>query len=213
MSKKKQSKRVSESGVNEFINRLKNKGIDAGKEEAEKIVDNANKKAGKIVNDAEKQAEKLLSDAKKKIEKLEKSATESINIAFRDSVLNLENTISKTFVKQLKQMVKSEMSQEKSIRDLITAVIKATTNKKDLQILIVDHIGNNEKIDPAIYGITSSMLKEGIQLSKTYEKNKTGIMVKNAKTGIEIDMTDDAISELLLEHLLPRYQEILKGDK
>jgi V/A-type H+-transporting ATPase subunit E len=205
-TKKQEKNAIKEVGVNQFINRLKTKGINEGKIQGDQIISEANKKADKILSNAKKEAEQMLSKAKETIAKQEKSAKESINIAFRDSVLKFENSLTDDFVKTLKGMVKNNFTDKEFLKELILEIVKNLSGKNEIYII------DDEKINPSVYGITKKMLDEGIEISnlKTGLKNKKGIVIKNQKQGIEIDLTDESVSEMLLENLLPKYQELIK---
>jgi V/A-type H+-transporting ATPase subunit E len=162
---------------------------------------------------AGKDAEKMISDAKKKSDKLEKSAKESIKIAFRDSVLDLQNSIQNSFIKELGKMVKKDMSDKKTIKEMILKIIETSSGKSETEILIADPIRDEDTIKAAVYGITQEMLKDGMELKHFASKDRKGIIIRESKNGLEIDLTDKVVSELLLEHLLPIYQNLLKGEK
>ena len=54
------------------------------------------------------------------------------------------------------------------------------------------------------------MLREGVDL-KPSEDMSGGIRIQMVGEDLEIDLSEKAISELLLEFLLPRYRAILSG--
>jgi len=65
-------------------------------------------------------------------------------------------------------------------------------------------------IRATVLGISGNMLREGVELIPS-SSVPGGARVKLVGEDLEIDMTDDAISRLLLKHLLPRYKSILEG--
>jgi len=56
------------------------------------------------------------------------------------------------------------------------------------------------------------MLRDGVELSPS-ENLKRGIRIRLIGEDLELDLSDQAISELLLENLLPRYQAIVRGEE
>jgi V/A-type H+-transporting ATPase subunit E len=197
-----------EAGVNEFITRLRKKGIDEGKYKANEIVKKAEEKAKEILKSAEKEAEKIISKADRKATKLEKSAKESIKSAFRDSALELRSALEESFVQQLEKQTKEALSDKKLIKEMILKIVENAS--KQTEVLLLDPVKDEEKIKLSLYGITKTMLKEGIELKYFCSPDKTGIIVKETKKGIEIDLSDKAISDLLLDNLLPIYREIIE---
>ncbi len=69
--------------------------------------------------------------------------------------------------------------------------------------------GNN-RMRNLVLGITGEMLREGVEL-KPSEDMSGGIRIQMVGEDLEIDLSDKAISELLLEILLPRYRAIVTG--
>jgi len=58
--------------------------------------------------------------------------------------------------------------------------------------------------------IASATWREGVVV-KTLETGGRGIKVRLLDDDLEIDLTDEAIAELLLEHLQPRFRAVLTG--
>ena len=54
------------------------------------------------------------------------------------------------------------------------------------------------------------MLREGLVFSRA-EGSQSGIRVKLLDSGVSIDLTEQAVAELLLAHLQPRFRALLEG--
>jgi V/A-type H+-transporting ATPase subunit E len=54
------------------------------------------------------------------------------------------------------------------------------------------------------------MLREGVGFGVA-EDGKPGILVKLVGEDMQIDLTEGAISQLLLRHMLPRFRAVLHG--
>jgi V/A-type H+-transporting ATPase subunit E len=67
-----------------------------------------------------------------------------------------------------------------------------------------------KKLQHLVLGITEGMLREGIELTSSTNV-KAGIKVRLTGKDIELDLSDEAFSDLLLKYLLPRYREIVSG--
>jgi V/A-type H+-transporting ATPase subunit E len=61
-----------------------------------------------------------------------------------------------------------------------------------------------------VLGISGDMLREGVDL-KPSEDISGGIRIRLVGEDLEIDLSDQAISDLLLQNLLPRYRAIVTG--
>ena len=58
--------------------------------------------------------------------------------------------------------------------------------------------------------VTKDMLREGIEIG-TRDDDSSGIRIQLREEDIEIELTDQAIAELLLRHLVPRFRAIMEG--
>jgi V/A-type H+-transporting ATPase subunit E len=87
-----------------------------------------------------------------------------------------------------------------------------------LEILVSDLLVGREAENPeldevmrsAVLGISDTMLREGVEIIPSSEVSG-GARVRVVGDNLEFDLTDEAISKLLLKHLLPRYRDILEG--
>jgi V/A-type H+/Na+-transporting ATPase subunit E len=211
--KKKETTTPQEAGVNEFIRRLRKKGVDEGKYRATEIVKEAEEKAKKIVAKAQKDADKLVATAKAKSTKMENSAKDSIKTAFRDASLELQTAVQDDFIKELRKIVKKEVSDKKMIKQMILKIVENATSKDKKEILISDPVKDGDKVKASVYGITQAMLKDGLVLKHFASPDKAGIIIKEGKKGLEVDLTDKAIADLLVENLLPVYRDLLSENK
>jgi V/A-type H+-transporting ATPase subunit E len=67
-----------------------------------------------------------------------------------------------------------------------------------------------QQVKDLVLGITGEMLREGVELHPSGAISG-GIRVRLIGEEVEIDLSDQALSELLLKHLLPRYRAIVTG--
>jgi len=61
-----------------------------------------------------------------------------------------------------------------------------------------------------VLGLSGEMLEQGVDL-KPSEDIGGGIRIRLVGEDLEIDLSDTAISELLLQTMLPRYRAIVTG--
>jgi V/A-type H+-transporting ATPase subunit E len=55
------------------------------------------------------------------------------------------------------------------------------------------------------------MLKDGVTIAAEPNRKRTGMRVQIAGEDVEIDLSDAAVSDLLAQHLLPRFRDLLEG--
>lgn len=214
------------SGVEELIERLRDEGVKAGNQEASKVLEEAEHKAQQIIEQAKTQASDILSNARSEIETEQNAARESLRIAIRDTTLELEQELKSRFDAHVRRLVSKELEDKEFLKKLILAIAGVATYNlsKDqyLDLLLTSELFEFEEEDVNltklgkerlryfILGITGDMLREGIELSPSRDINK-GIRIKLAGEDLEIDLTENAISDLLLKYILPRYKEIVTG--
>src|SRR5208337_251213 len=61
-----------------------------------------------------------------------------------------------------------------------------------------------------VLSLGGGMLREGISFGVT-DDGEAGIRVRLVDDDVRIDLTESAISELLLRHMLPRFRALLRG--
>ncbi|MCF8129645.1 MAG: hypothetical protein K9N10_14140 [Deltaproteobacteria bacterium] len=217
------------SGVQDLIARLRDDGVKAGREKAEQVLREAQEEAAKIVAEAETQAEEILGRAKVQIERERKACMGSLKTAIRDTELKMESELKVDFAAHVRRLVSIEMGDREFIKQCILAVSGMATGNmvcegQPVEVLLpkelfeTDESGSRltpegkERMHHLVLGISADMLREGVEL-KPSRNLKRGIRVRLVGEDLEIDLSDKAISDLLLENLLPRYQAIVRGEE
>ena len=67
-----------------------------------------------------------------------------------------------------------------------------------------------EQLHHLVLGISGEMLREGVEIKKAGEE-QVGMRIRMVGEDVEIDLTENAISDVLLKYLLPRYRAIVAG--
>lgn len=219
-------------GVESLIERLKNDGVEAGRTEADKLIEEAKKESYRILNDARQEANKLITEATQKIQSEKQAALEALKLALRDLRLELRQQLINRFKEEVKRLIHKELDNESTMRQLI--LLFGLNSAKELQefkaknieielpekVLEFDKIRNNPKLletdslKQLVQGITSQMLKEELNFKiNTENKGEVGIKVRILGEGqdVELDFSEDAMNALLLKHLQPRFRALLEG--
>lgn len=217
------------SGVRELIARLRDDGVKAGREKADQVLREAREEAARIVAEAKAEAEELLSKARVKIERDRTACMGSLQMAIRDTELKMEAELKGDFAAHVRRLVSVEMGDREFIKQCILAVSGMATGHmvcegQPVEILLpkdlfetndsgtrLTHEGK-ERMHHLVLGISGDMLREGVEL-KPSETLKHGIRIRLIGEDLEIDLSAQAISELLLQNLLPRYQAIVRGEE
>jgi V/A-type H+-transporting ATPase subunit E len=215
------------SGVQELISRLRDEGVKAGREKSDQILREAQEQAAQIVAQAKAEAEALLSKARNEIEREKAAALESVRVAIRDTELKMEAEVKADFAAHVRRLVSVEMSDKKFLRQMILGIAgmaageKACEDKPVEVLLPKDLFESDEKhtrltekgqerVRRLVLGISGDMLRDGVDL-KPSDDISGGIRIRLVGEDLEIDLSDQAISDLLLQNLLPRYRAIVSG--
>lgn len=215
------------SGVQELINRLRDDGVKAGKEKADQVLREAREQAAQIVGRAKAEATEMLDKARSEIETEKAAANESLRVAIRDTKLKMQAEVKSKFAAAVKRLVSMELRDKEFLRQVILAIAGLAAGDKacgeqPVNVLLPKELFETDEKGPRlteegrdrmrhlVLGITGEMLREGVEL-KPSEDMSGGIRIQMVGEDLEIDLSDKAISELLLEFLLPRYRAIVTG--
>lgn len=215
-------------GVEELIDRLRLDGINAGEEEGKKKLIEAEKQAEQIVCDAKAKAEKIVADAKREATQLRLGGEEALAIAMRDIVLKLKAKLSETVGEKVQHLIAHQLDQEAFLQQLILEVAgKARRDtkldeQKQLQVLLPEKLIGIEELrhNPLelkegslshfILSVAGDVLREGVEFAQS-EDGRSGIVIYLREMDVQLDMTEERLAQVLLEHLQPRFRAILEG--
>jgi len=211
------------SGVQDLVDRLREKGIEEGQRRAEEISGNAKKEAHEIIHAAKQEAEQILNKARHEKEQLEKSGRDAMNLAARDAILELKETLSHQFSEQVHGLVSHHLRDEALLQRMILEIAgkarpSEASGKMEL-LLPEDVVGLKElRLHPEnvqegtlshfVLSVSAELLREGVTID-THDGD--GIRIRLVEEDIEIDLSTQAITNLFLEHLLPRFRALLEG--
>jgi V/A-type H+/Na+-transporting ATPase subunit E len=211
------------AGVQNLVDRIRDQGVLAATEKANKILRDAEAKSAKMLADARREVEQLRENARIEIESNHAAALEALKLSARDTVLQLEAKVASAFEVFVQRLVTSATRDEKFIKSIVLVLADHTQKEligdKEIQILISESILTgqpNEKLEErtkqTILGISSEMLREGVELIPSSEI-EGGACVRLVKDKLEIDLSDKAISRLLYQRILPRFKALLEGSE
>lgn len=216
------------SGVEVLIERLREEGVNKGRQEAERIVRDAEHRAEWLVSQAQEEADRLLAAARAKSERLERSTQEALQVAARDAVLNLKTQLSAQFAAQVRRLVSHQLSNEALLEKLILELmarvredLRLDESKKIAVVLPRDVVGIEElrrrpeqlkegTLSHFVLSVAKDMLRDGVSFIFDDEV-KSGLMLRLGEGEVEIDLSDQAVAALLMAHLQPRFRALLEG--
>ncbi len=214
------------SGVDALIERLRDEGVDEGRSKAQRIISEAETRASWMVSQAREEAERITSRAREEARRSQKGAEEAMLIAARDALLSVKAQLTQQFAGKVRRLVSETVSKEKILEQMVLELVGRSRHEVGEEgevevILPHDVVGvddlrrniNDLKEGPLsnfILAETTDMVREGVSFGVS-EEDEGGLRLKLNEGEIELDMTDRAVAELLLQHLQPRFRALLEG--
>ena len=195
--------------IKQICDILRKDTIEPARKEGENIVAEASLEAEKIMESAKSEAARVLEEARSAVEQEKKVFRTALKQASRQCLEELKQLIgAKLFDEELHDRVTGKVSSPEIIASLISAIIKAL-EKDGIDTDISAIISKNASVDQV-----NSLLGEGI-IKKLKEESVIvgdfagGAMVRLHGKKIILDISSDALKELIASHLRKDFRTIL----
>lgn len=215
------------SGVEELIRRLQEEGVNKGQAEAEQLLAEARAEAARIRAEAEAEARALREQTRQEAETARRAGQEALQVAYRDTVLSLKNWLLQRFSGDVERLVSAEMSDREFLQRLILEVAGRVRERHGLDTGAIELLIPEEAVEVEelrrhpeelragtlshfVLARAGSLLREGVSL-QVVPDGPAGISIRLVDRDVEIDLGDDAVAQLLLQHLQPRFRAFLEG--
>jgi V/A-type H+-transporting ATPase subunit E len=213
----------SASGVQELIDQIREKGVNEGKTEGTRIVEDAEQRAEWIIKQAKEEAEAIRKEAEENSRFVKDAGQDALGLAFRDIKLKLKDELSNQFSEQLRKLVDKELQDPNTLKSLlVSAVSKTMIPDEALTIVLPEKVkGINElredhksleqgPLVELVSDTAKKMLTKGVDIRLDNNMNSgLTFLLNDGKVTLEI--TDKSLSDMLLQHLQPRFRAILEG--
>ena len=213
------------SGVQQLIDRLREEGISEGRNQADKLLEDARNQARQIINRARDEAEGILVQAREEAEQYRNNAREAMEIAARDTVLELKSNLTSRFNRRVSEMVGITINDQEFLQKVILEIAGRVREQIEegerVEILLpADIIGleelrrHPEKVKEGSLGQfvlsgAGQMFREGVTIRGG--THKKGIQIRLVDQKLQIDISEQVIAEILMQHLVPRFRALLEG--
>ncbi len=215
-------------GIDALIQKLRDEGVSAGRKQADSILAQAKQSAKQMVDKANEEARKHLEASRKEAAAFQSAGEAAIKTAMRDTMLEMKSRLMQRFSADVKRLVGAELQHEALLKQLILEVAGkaretlAASDAQQLEVVLpaqvvgLEALRNNPdelrsgKLTQYVLGLSDDIMREGVSFSAS-EDITAGIRIHMVDKEITLDLTDEAIAALLLEHLQPRFRAILEG--
>ncbi|MFC0219484.1 V/A-type H+-transporting ATPase subunit E [Pseudochelatococcus lubricantis] len=216
------------SGVEALIARLRDEGVGAGRTEAERIVGEAQVLARATVEEAEEQAAGMLEKARREAANLQRAGEDALKAAARDTVLDLKDYLSRRFAGDVAKTVSAAMRDEELLKRMILAVAgrvreEAGVDRSQEVVFQLPRaaVGLDElrrrpeelkegSLTHFAAASAAAMLREGVTFARA-DDDAGGLRIQLLDRGVSVDLTDQAVADMILAHLQPRFRALLEG--
>lgn len=212
------------SGVEELIQRLREQGVESGQRNADELLEQARRAAEGRLNDARREAENILSMAREEASQTKNAGKEAVQLAVRDGILSLKAELAEHFGDRIRRLVTRELENKDFLKQVILEVAgrAAPPQDRSAEILLPSEFVGLEQLrrNPEdakegtlshfVVTVTKAILREGIGIG-VRDDDMAGIRIRLTEDDLEIDLTDRAVTDLLLRHLAPRFRALMEG--
>ena len=215
-------------GVDALIAKLRDEGVSAGRGEADRIIAEARAQAKQIIDKASAEAKQRLAAAQKEGDAYQAAGEEAVKTAMRDTVLDMKARLMQRFSADVRRLTSEELGKEETLKQMILELVGRARSDagldkaEEVEVILPEKAAGLEELrkNPPelqkgaatqyVLGLTDEMLREGVNFSAS-EDVKSGVRIRIVKGEITLELTDEAIAALLLQHLQPRFRAVLEG--
>jgi len=197
--------------IESFVKKLQTEGVDAGRQAAEKIKKEAMIEAEKIVADAKSEATAILEKAGSDAEKELARAQTELELAVRDGILKLRESLGRTLSVLLARRLEEKLSEPDYLADIVREVVR-TYAKADAELQAPIEINLSEEmrdqLDEGVFNDLSRVLGEGENhpdLRATFTKAGFEYKIRSAT----VEVSPESVADLLSEMVGPALREIV----
>ncbi len=214
------------SGVETLIQRLREEGVNEGKNEAEKLLSDAETRAKWVVSQAREEAARILKSARDDAQRQKTATEEAMQVAARDALLSVKTDLTHQFAYKVRRLVAENVSKEDLLQKMILEVVGCMRDEIDENepaevILPRDVIGVEDlrrrpeelregSLSQFVLAEAGDMVREGVRFGVS-EDDEGGLRISLKGGDLTLDLTDKAVADLILQHLQPRFRALLEG--
>ena len=197
--------------IEAFVQKLQQEGVQAGRTEAQKLMGEAQAEAERIVSEAHAEAERIVKGAKAEAEDKLKQGTDELELAARDALLRLRQTLTDALAALLHRASAEALAEKGFLTKLLHDVVMQYA-RKDAE---GSHPIEIHVSDEDLEAVTNWALQEMTQHEKD---GRAHIDLKGRlkSAGFEysagggtVEVTPESISGVLSEMIAPRLREVV----
>lgn len=212
------------SGVEQLIQRLREQGVEEGKAQADAVLEEGRHRAEQRLADARREADEMVRQARETAEQTRVAGEEAVQLAMRDAMLRLKSELVEQFADRIRRLVTQELEDPDFLKQLVLEVSRRAApadGQRATVLLPKDVVGLEQlrrhpeevkegTLSHFVASVTKDMLRDGLEIASR-DDALAGIRIRLEDEDLEIELTDRAVADLLLRHLIPRFRAIMEG--
>lgn len=198
--------------IESFVAKLQADGLEAGRKEADQIKQQARAEADRLVKEAKDEADRIVADARRESDGLLERGRTELQLACRDTILRLREALSRAVSAVLSAGTEKALQDVdlvgKILHEVILTYAKADIDgDRRIQINVQPEM-REKLVDWALREIKKERM-EGLDTSIDLQGTLSTSGFEYSVTGATVEVTRDAVVQLLRELVGPRLREIL----
>lgn len=198
--------------IEAFVARIHSEGVEAGRQEAEKLLADARQQGEQIIADAKGEAETIVADAKTEGEGILSRARTELQLAARDNVLKLRDTLGAVIEQVLARGVGEKLDDPEflgaTLHELVTLAAKSDLEGRGVMVINVSPEMRDKLVDWALKELGQQTV-DGLRHAFDLQGTLAQAGFEYNMTGATVEVTLDSVTEAMKELVGPRLREII----
>lgn len=188
-----------------FAKQLKEDGVEAAREESERIKNEARTEAGRMIEEAKGAAQKFQQEAELELSRKQARFEAELQLVARDLMLNLQQQVETIATILLKNKVAMAFDSEETLREAILAVLKSQESGQEWELALGPTVGKS------LAELTAGELfrddAAAVRLTEGFAK--AGFELRGVAGSEVIEVSDESTAEAFRRLLSPELKKIL----
>lgn len=198
--------------IEAFVAKIHSEGVEAGRQEAEKLLADARQQCEQIVADAKQHGEQIVADAKGEGEAILARARTELQLAARDNVLKLRETLAAVIEQVLARAVREKLDDPEflgaTLHELVTLAVKSDLEGRGAMVINVSPEMRDKLVDWALSELGRESV-DGVRHAFDLQGTLAQAGFEYKMTGATVEVTLDSVTEAMKELVAPGLREVI----
>ncbi|PIS01422.1 MAG: V-type ATP synthase subunit E [Chlamydiae bacterium CG10_big_fil_rev_8_21_14_0_10_35_9] len=200
---------TGKSKIEKICDLLKKETVDPAKQEAQEIVENAHLQSQEIIKKAKEDSEKIIAEAKRQGEEHKKVFEASLNLSCKQALDLLKQSVEKElFDARLSEVITKETSDGETVSEMIKRFVSMAVEKgldADLSVLVPKAFKAKDLNKLLLQETLEKLRNQTVEIGEF----QGGVKLKLHDMQITLDITDEALKELVARYIRKDFREIV----